>query len=421
MTSDGLNLRPIVVGANHKSSSLGLRDKLFVEDEQVSEVLDSVRALGFEQAMVFSTCDRVDLLVMTEDPEAAIDPLRALLANRAEQPVGELIPALYAHRDEQAVRHLFAVAASLDSQVVGEPQVLGQLKACHRLAKDSGHTAGELESLVQAAYAAAKRVRTETPIGKRPVSIASAAVELARDLHGDLGRCTALMIGVGDMGELVGRALSQGGLSHLTLSHPKPARAEHLAQTLNCHLLPFEELADKLPEADILITALSARVPTIDPDKLRAALKLRRHKPIFLIDTGIPGDVDPAVNRVEEAFLYDLGDLERVAMDGMNEREADAVTAWRIIDEEVTKFMRDRDEREAVPVLTLLHDLVEAERVRALGDSPNDAAKATHLVTARLLHGPTEALRDMAAAGEDLEPVERLLRRLFEPREEDPS
>ncbi|GAB6054251.1 glutamyl-tRNA reductase [Magnetospira thiophila] len=406
-------LRPLVVGANHKSSSLGLRDKLFVEDAQVAEFLDRVAALGMPQSLVISTCDRVDILVLVEDPTAAIGPLRQLLAGRAEQSEGELVPSLYAHVDEQAVRHLFAVASSLDSQVVGEPQVLGQVKACHRLARDSGHTAGELESLIQAAYAAAKRVRTETPIGRRPVSIASAAVELARDLHGDLSRCRALMLGVGDMGELVAGSLVQGGLAHLTLTHPKPGRADHLAQQMNCHLLPFEELSEQLPEADILITALSARVPSVDADMLRAALKRRRSKPIFLIDTGIPGDVDPAVNRLDEAFLYDLGDLERVALDGMIEREADALTAWRILDEEVTRFRRGQEEREAVSALTTLRDTFEAARMQALDDARNDAAKATHLLVARLLHGPSEALRAAAANGEDLVEMERLLRRLF--------
>ncbi len=412
MSSDP-TLRPFVFGANHRSSSLSLRDRLFVEDADVPGFLDRLKTLGIDQALIISTCDRVEIQAMVDNPAPAEAALKDLLADRACTTADDLAPSVYVHADDTAVRQIFAVAAALDSQVVGEPQVLGQVKACHRLARDAGMVAGELEGLLQAAYATAKRVRTDTRIGERPVSIASVAAELARDLHGDLDRCAGLLIGTGDMGELVAQGLVQGGLSALTVVHRRRSRSEALAAAMKCKVADWDELGDLLPWSDIVITAFSGRHHVLDPDKIQAALKKRRRNPMFIVDTGIPGDVDPAVNRIDEAFLYDLGDLERVALDGLSEREADAVAAWSIIDEAVGGFCRIRSEREAVPLVTRLRETFEAERLRALADAGGDADKATRLLTSRLLHGPPEALRGAAAVGADMDNIAQLLDRLF--------
>ena len=418
--------RPLVVGANHRSSSLTVRDRLFVEDPAVPAFLQRLRRSGVEQAMVLSTCERVEVQAIHDDAVETARRITQVMAEHAELTAADLGGQLYVLTGEDAVRHIFTVTASLDSLMIGEPQILGQVKAGHRMARDAGMNGSELEALLQAAYGAAKRVRSETTIGERPVSIAAAAVRVAQDLHGDLARCTGLLVGGGDMAALVADGLLAAGLSHLTVTHPSEARAEAAARALDCHVAPFDGLARLLADADIVLTSMGTRRHVLTADMITAALGKRRRKPVFLVDTGIPGDIEPAVNRIDEAFLYDLNDLERVAMEGRATRETEAGAAWSIIGAEVAGFLRGRAERTAVPALTRLRDHFEAARGKALSDAGNDAEKATRLLVNRLLHGPSEAMRALARAsgsggapgtgtgeGSDWEAAERVLERLF--------
>lgn len=410
-------VRPVVVGANHRSSSLALRDQLFVEDGAVPAFLDRLRAAGLSQAIVLSTCDRVEILVCHPDTGRATAIATEALAARAGLPRDGLAGQLYALIGAEAVRHCFAVTSALDSLVIGEPHVLGQVKAVHRLSRDAGMCGAEIEALLQAAYAAAKRVRNETQIAERPVSIASAAVRIARDLHGDLARCGGLLIGTGDMGELVAESLLAAGLSRLVVTAPRAARAETLAKALGCHAAAFEDLPTVLPEADIVLTSVGNRHTVVAPDMMLAALKKRRRRPIFLVDAGIPGDVDPAVNRVDGAFLYDLTDLERVAMEGRATREAAARAAWDIIAVEVAEFLRGRAERTAVPAIVALRGRFEAVRAQVLAEAGDDADKATRLLIHRLLHDPSEVMKEIASRRDpsraEWEATERMLKHLF--------
>ncbi len=410
-------LRPVVVGANHRSSALAIRDRLFVADEDVPALLAALRAAGVDQALLLSTCDRVEVTAAVGDADRAASAISHVLAAHARLSPAELVGELYVHRDAPAVRHLFGVASSLDSQVVGEPHVLGQVKEGHAASVRAGMAGGELEALLQAAYAVAKRVRTETGIGRRAVSIAAAAVETAHDVHGDLGRCALLLIGAGDMGQMVVDALAADGIGRLTVSHPSAARAERMARALGCHAAPFADLAAALAAADIVVAALGARRSAVTGEMVRAALKRRRNRPIFLIDAGIPGDVDPAVERLDEAFRFGLDDLERVALAGRAHREQEAAAAWRIVDGALADYLRARQERAAAPVLEALHRRFDAIRRGAVADSGGDADKATRLLVGRLLHGPATVLRDLAAGagdnGVDLAAVERALAEVF--------
>ena len=411
--------RPVIVGANHKSSGLMLRDRLFGEDGATPEFLDRLRRAGLTQALVLSTCDRVE--VQAIDPGASEAPglITRALAGHAGMAPGEIDGQLYTLWDDAAVRHVFTVAASLDSQIVGEPQVLGQVKASHRLARDAGMSGSALEAILQAAYGAAKRVRNETAIGERPVSIAAAAVQLAREVHGDLDRCTGLLIGAGDMGEMVARDLLSTGLAQLTVTHSSERRAEAVARALEAHVAAYDTLAVQLAEADIVLAAVGRRRHVLSADMVTAALAKRRHKPQFIIDAAIPGDVEPAVNRIDEAFLYDLGDLEGVAMGGRADRETEARTARRIIDAEVEDFLRGRAERGAVPALNRLRAHFEETRAEVLATADQGANKATRLLVNRLLHAPTQVLRDQAAGNgggqkaAEWRTMERMVRRLF--------
>ena len=402
-----------MVGANHRSSSLAVRDRLFVEDEAVSGVLARLREEGITQALVLSTCDRVEVQAIGADREAVSRLIRDVLADHAGLKTADLDGQLYDFWGEDAVRHVFMVTAALDSMIIGESQILGQVKACHRMARDAGMSGSDLEALMQAAYGAAKRVRSDTTIGERPVSIAAAAVQVARDVHGDLGRPACLLIGAGDMGRMVAENLQAGGLVRLTVAHPTEARAQAMARNLDCNVATFETLSDRLEDADIVISALGGRRHVLSADMVSRALRRRRRKLMFLVDAAVPGDIDPAVNRIDEAFLYDLGDLERVALEGRASRLTEAQGAVLIVDREVDAYLGGRAERAAVPALSELHGHAEAVREGALADSGGDAEKATRLLVSRLLHGPSRVMRELAAEGEDLDEFERLLRRLF--------
>ncbi|NQU57716.1 MAG: glutamyl-tRNA reductase [Rhodospirillales bacterium] len=394
--------RALVVGANHRSSSMILRDRLFVEDAATPFILERLKSAGIEQALVLSTCDRVEVQAfckgaIANETETARQIVE-ILAEHGELGPSELDGQTYVHWDQQAVRQIFAVTASLDSLIIGEPQVLGQVKAAHRIAKQVGMTSSGLESILQAAYATAKRVRNETAIGERPVSIAAAATQLASDLHGDLANCTVLLVGGGEMGELIASDMLGAGLSKLAVTHPNERRAEEASRRLDCHTSGFEELPTLLIEADIVLTALGQRRQAITVAMVNDAIARRRHKPVFLIDTAIPGDIDPLVERIEDAFLYSLDDLERVAMEGRAVRENESGAAWKIIDADVEVFLRGHAERTAVPALNRLRSHFDTVREQALVDGGGDAHKATRLLINRLLHGPSEQLRQVAAS-----------------------
>ncbi len=395
---------------------MALRDRLFVEDPLIPAFLAGLKEAGLDDAMVLSTCDRVEVHCTHEDPAAAETIIHQNFARQTELSEQEIREQLYTLYGDDAVRHMFRVAASLESQVIGEPQVLGQVKAAHRIARDARMIRSGLEAILQAAYSAAKRVRTETVIGERPVSIASAAVQVARDVQGDLARSRGILIGDGDMGELVASHLLNAGLGLMTVLHLNLERASGAARRLSCHVAAMEYLADEMALAEIVITAVGRREHSLNSDMVRAAVTRRRRKPVFIIDLALPGDVDPAVNRIDEAFLYDLGDLERIAMDGMSHRENAAEQAVEIIEQELLAFSRSRSERAAVPVLGRLRQHVEALRGEALADSGGDADKATHLLVNRLLHDPSVVMREIAANSDgrsELKAVEAAVERLF--------
>ncbi len=403
-------MRPLVVGANHRTAPLSLRDTLFVDDLAQPDFLND---LGLPQAVAVSTCDRVEVWTVCDEPESLQPHIVETLARRGGLPAEAIANHIYILSDAAAIRHCFAVTASLDSLVIGEPQVLGQVKACHRLSRDSGRTGPELDALLAAAYSAAKRVRSETPVAERPVSIASAAVQLARDLHGDLSACTALLIGAGDMGELVAEHLLAAGISRLVVSAPRISRAEALAERLRCHAAPFENLVSSLPDADIVVTAVGGRQTVLSSEQVMGALRQRRRKPVFLVDTAMPGDIEPAVNRIDGAYLYDLHDLERLAMEGRASREQAAASGFAIVDQAVEDFLRDRAERVAVPAIILLREHFEKLRLQAMSESAGDVEKATRLLVNRLLHDPSEMMKLMAGGDPRWPAAEELLRKLF--------
>lgn len=395
----------VLVGVNHRTAPLSLRDALFAEDADIPALLEN---LGMEQAMFLATCDRVEILAFGDGPALA-DRALDFLAQRAGLDVEALKPQTYTRIGEALLRHLFAVASGLDSLIIGEPQVLGQVKAAQRIAKDAGRMGPELDGLLQTVYAVAKRVRSRTKIGERPVSMAAAALAVARDLFGDARRNTAVLLGDGDMGQLVAEAFLKAGIGHLLVSAPRPARALALARQFDVPSAPYDDLVWLLSQADVALIALQSPSPAIDAARIQSALKKRKRKPMLLLDLSIPGDVEAAVERVDDAFLYDLDDLERVAEEGLSHRAREADAAWALIDEEVQTCLKTMAGRAATPAIVRLRGHFEAMRERALVESGGDAERATQLMMNRLLHAPSESLRDI----EDIEAAERLLAQLF--------
>jgi glutamyl-tRNA reductase len=416
MPANGPASEPFIVGATNRSSTLALRDRLFIDETAAPDFFRRLTESGVTQAIILSTCDRVEVQGMSETPTTAIETVRGILAARAGEDPAEIAPQLEVMTGDEAVRRIFAVAASLASQVIGESQVLGQVKEGHRLAAQHGMVGPALESLLQAAYAAAKRVRNETEIAARSVTLASGAVQVARDLHGDLSDSTGLILGLGDMGDLVGGQLRLAGLGRTILTGPS-RRTEAEARRMGCNFAPFEELEDALTDADIVVTAAGTGPFLITVATMEQALRRRKRRPVLILDGGVPADVEPAVHELDGAFVYTLDDLEQVAREGRENREAAAAEAWKIVAAEAERWRRSRAERDAVPTLLSLRNRFEAIRDEILAADPNaDAEEATRRLVKRLLHRPSEALRELAAeAGNEAEKqaAARLVSRLF--------
>jgi glutamyl-tRNA reductase len=389
-----------VVGANHRSSSAATRDALFVPEAEMRGFLAELRRAGLAQALLISTCDRVEVQFAAADVAAGRAAVLDAFKRRLGRDAGS---ETYAHEGEAALRHVFAVACSLDSQVVGEPQVLGQVKAAHALAREMGLAGHELDAVLERAYAAAKRVRSETAIGERPVSLAAAAAAVSRDVHGEPSRCAALLVGLGEMGELLVEHFRRAGLRQLAVTAPSAVRAADMARRLEAHVVPYAELGDAVARADLVVTALGTGRPAIDRQIARAALKVRRRKPILFLDLGVPDDVAREVETVDGAFRYGIDDLEGLALKGRTEREASTGEAWAILEAEIGAFARARAARKADGAIVRLRRHFEAERLRVLSETGGDAGRATELLVHRLLHGPTATLRELAQG----DPAER--------------
>lgn len=398
----------LVIGINHRSVPPHLSDRFALMETGLDAALEELKARQVREAVLLATCDRIELMSGEATATPSFAPLVATWLGVAE---AEIAAAAYRLEGEAALKHLFAVASALDSQVIGEPQVLGQLRAAHRAAAEQGLVGETLEAALEAAYAAARRVRRETKIAQGPVSLAAAALSLARDIHGDLKNLSALLVGPSEMGELMAEQFRRGGLGHLVVAGPGE-RAARVARQFASNVAALEALPQAVAAADIVISALGSGRAVLSRDLVAAALKKRPLRPIFVIDAAIPADVEPGINDLDGAFLYNLADLERAALAGRAEREAAAVAAWAIVDAELVGFAARAASRRAVPAVVALRRHVERLREEALA-AGGDADAVTRRLINRLLHDPSEALRQLAGAEGDTAAMEEMLRRLF--------
>lgn len=418
MTSTDKKARYAVVGADFKSADSGFRDRLYVDEESKEQAFDFFRDRGIAEAAILSTCDRTEIHLSSTDVETAVADVSDWIAGKLAMPQRKVLEQTYRRYDEDAVDRVFRISAALESQIIGESQVLGQIKESVEQAKQSGMIGPELDALYQTAFATAKAVRTETAIGRGAVSVASIVSQLTRDLHGDLAQLRGLVIGLGDTGQLIMQVCRDSGLTRFDMTGTS-RRTERAALAAGCHFVPFDDLDGAVAEADLIISAVGSGRYMIDRNQIVAALKARRGRPVLLVDCGVPVDIDPAVDRLDDAFLYTLADLESLARAGMADREEAAIKARGMVTEAVAAFRRSRAEQESVPSLVAMRRHFDEMRRHVLSEHAGaDANEATRLLVNHLLHQPSEMLRRIAGDGEsadikDMITVNRVLTRLF--------
>ena len=400
----------VVTGLNHRHAPVELREQVAIPAEDLPAALAALRAWPHvREAMILSTCNRVELFAAYGDQ---VPDLTDFLAARFPVSAEELRAHLYQHCGAEAVRHLFRVAASLDSMVVGEPQILGQVKEAFAAARAAGVVGGKMERLLQNAFSVAKRVRTETAIGSSSVSIASVAVDLALKIFGSLTGKRVLLVGAGKMGELAARHLLAHGASSITVTNRTQPRAERLAQSFGGRVLPYGELLTQADQADILITSTGSHEFVFRREDGARFLHKRRGRPMFFIDIAVPRDVDPEMNKVDGVFLYDIDDLQSVSIANLSDRSREAARAERLVQREVEQFARRAQVLDAVPALRALQGSVEAmrqaelrraaARLEGLTPAQREAVEAlTRGLANKFLHAPLQALRSAAQEGDE--------------------
>jgi len=397
-----------VLGVNHNSAPLDIRERLAIPASRLADATRSLRRRpGVHEAVILSTCNRVELIT---EQESAAD-LRSFLEDYFSIRPRTLEPHLYEFREREAVRHLFRVASSLDSMVVGEPQILGQVKESYSVAREVGAVSTSLERLLQSAFAVAKKVRSETEIGSSAVSIASVAVDLAKRIFGSLAKKQILLVGAGKMSELAARHFLAQGAASMLVANRTPERAHRLAEEFHGLAVPFADLQTHAPKADIIVTSTGAGRYLFNVAEAQVILHKRRGNPVFFIDIAVPRDVDPAVNRVDGAFVYSIDDLQQVAANNLTERAKEAADAERIVTEEVERFHQRLQTLDAVPGILALQQhaeqlrLAELDRSRAklrtLTPDQQAAVEAlTRSMMNKFLHTPITNLREAANTGD---------------------
>jgi glutamyl-tRNA reductase len=402
-------MRLQILGLNHTTAPVEIREQVVFAGENIGRALVRLKQMdGIDELVLLSTCNRTEFYVITDD--AGRDHLQSWLHDE-----GNLDPAfgdtLFTLDRDDAIRHIFRVACGLDSMVLGEPQVLGQLKDAVRDAEQAGTLGRQLGTLFQHSFSVAKKVRTETEIGANPVSVASAAVSLAQQFFAGFAKHTALLVGAGVTIELVAKHLARRKIGRLFVANRDLERARRLASQFGGYAVPLSELEGTLPEADILITSTAASEPIITREQMSAAITTRKHKPIFAVDIAVPRDIEETVGELDDVYLYTVDDLDKVILEGQGNREAAAVDAGRILEDELQRYTNMERAKEANPIITALRDhgqsirdevADQARRRSAKGMDTNEVIDyATAAMMKKLLHNPSVRLREAGETSDD--------------------
>ncbi|MEO8661657.1 MAG: glutamyl-tRNA reductase [Bryobacteraceae bacterium] len=417
-------MKLLVTGLNHRSAPVEVREKVAFPELGLADALaDLKRCSGFLEGLILSTCNRVEIVLAADDDCEPHGLIRNFLRDARHVDPDWVNPYLYRFEDRDAIRHLFRVAASLDSMVVGEPQILGQLKGAYAAAKENGALSGFLDSVLTRAFSVAKRVRSETEIGKSAVSVSYAAVELAREIFGSLANKGVMLVGAGKMSELAARHLRRSGCTKILVTNRTHQRAVEMAKIFDGSVIPYETFHSSLVDVDIVITSSGAPNFIVTQDQMKKVIGARRNRPMFLIDIAVPRNIEPAVNKLDNVFLYDIDDLQRVVSENLRGRQKEAEQAEEIIREEVDRLMLRLRTREVVPTIVSLQEqlehirIAEIERVRTkLGAlSPQQEEAITTLtrgILNKIAHGPISEMRKHAGKPEGLHVIE-IVRRVF--------
>lgn len=401
----------VVLGLNHKTADISLRECLAFSSDQTECALERFSAVdAIEELVMLSTCNRVELIFSSKAQAVATDAAKQCLSELKAIELAAFDSVLYTYINEDAVRHVFRVASSLDSMVVGEPQILGQLKNAYRLATIQKTSGVVLNRLMHKTFSVAKRVRTETGIGDHAVSISYAAIELAKKIFGTLEGKRVLLIGAGEMAELAVEHLIRNRCGEIWVANRTLERAIELARRFRGQAVGLEEISESLIRADIVISSTGASGLVITRDQVKAVMRPRRNKPIFFIDIAVPRDVDPEINRLSNAYVYDIDDLQGVVNENVQDRQKEACKAERIIDEAVIQFRVWMESLDAVPTIVSIRQKLEAiadgelqktfHGLAHLTDHDRQAIqKMTQAMINKILHEPTQYLKRNGAMG----------------------
>lgn len=411
----------IALGINHRTAPIELREQVAFADEQVAEALRDLASIpAVSEAAILSTCNRTELYCGLTDDQPQV--LGEWLARFHTLDPADIRPHLYSFPDAAAVRHLLRVAGGLDSMILGEPQILGQMKAAYQVANSIGTLDASLERLFQHTFAVAKQIRTDTAIGESPVSVAFAAVSLAKQIFSDFDQHTALLIGAGETIELTARHLHEQQLGRMVIANRTPERAHQLAAQYHGYGIGLDEIPAHLAEADIVISATGSTAVILDFDRVKQALKGRRHRPVFMVDIAVPRDIDPAVADLEDIYLYTVDDLQEVIQENLKSRQDAARQAEEIIDVQVERFMGWLRAQDAVSSIREYRQQAEQQRdivlnkARQMLANNKDPQKIldflANTLTNKLTHTPSARMREAAEAGDTalLEAALRLFR-----------
>ncbi len=413
-----------LLGINHRTAPVEVRERMHIPESRLAQaVSDLIHREGIREGLILSTCNRVEVMTSAEDSVDAEPIIQQFLAEHHRFELGPYQRFFYHYQQQEVVRHLFRVASSLDSMILGEPQILGQLKRACALAHEAGGLNGSLREIAGQALAVGRRVRRETALGSAAVSVSYAAVELAKKIFGSLEGRTIFVIGAGKMSELAAKHLLSSGASAIYVSNRTYERAVQLAAAFRGTAIAFEQLFEHLPKADIVISSTGAAGYVMNKEDVARILSARRNRPVFFVDIAVPRDIDPLVNELDNAFVYDIDDLGQVVEANKKQREREAVWAEEIVQEEVQRTMRRLASRDLVPTIVALEDRLnairegEVERYNTrLGNLTPEQRQAVDALTRgimnKILHGPITELKNGAGQPEQAALV-RLVRKIF--------
>jgi glutamyl-tRNA reductase len=406
----------LVIGINHRTAPVEVRERVVFEATRLPDALRELRSLpDVEESIIVSTCNRTEIYCVSEAGQVELGKW----LESYHQLGTDIHHCLYQHRELEAVTHVFSVASGLDSMILGEPQILGQLKDAYRTAKQAGTAGPMLNRLFQAAFSVAKRVRTETKIGANAVSVASAAVTMARTVFASFDSRTALLVGAGETITLAARHLHADGLRRIIVANRSVERAHELAREFQGYAISLEEIPTHLREADIVIASTASPNVIITREMAQQALRARKRRPMFMVDIAVPRDIDARIAELEDVYLFTIDDLQNVVNENLEGRRQAAQEAGNLISNEVSRFALALRTRDAAPTIRRLREeadrarqltLEQARRMLAQGRSPEETMEfLANTLTNRLIHPPSQQLRDAAEQG-DADLIETIVR-----------